>query len=59
MSAVIKCIIFFAEEWKTLLLKNYEWFLSNVNYKAVESKKSNDKKIIFNEKLSLKTLVLD
>ncbi|XP_050435849.1 alpha-tocopherol transfer protein-like [Adelges cooleyi] len=48
------------EEWKTLILKNQDWFLSNVNYKSDESKRPNKKKKLFSiEKPAFKTLELD
>lgn len=52
--------IFFTDEWTTLLLKNYEWFLSNMDYKSDETKRSKDKKNGFlTNKLSFKTLIFD
>ncbi|XP_060881508.1 alpha-tocopherol transfer protein-like [Metopolophium dirhodum] len=47
------------EEWKTLILKNNDWFLSNVSYKSDESKRLKKKKSFSYDKLSFKTLILD
>ncbi|XP_025203008.1 alpha-tocopherol transfer protein-like [Melanaphis sacchari] len=47
------------EEWKTLILKNNDWFLSNVSYKSDESKRLKNKKSFYSEKFSFKTLILD
>ncbi|CAH1716271.1 alpha-tocopherol transfer protein-like [Aphis gossypii] len=47
------------EEWKTLILKNSEWFLSNASYKSDESKRLKKKKSFSCEKISFKTLILD
>lgn len=51
----------FTEEWKTLMLKNYDWFLSNENYVSDESKrlKSNKTKSDCFENESFKMLVVD
>lgn len=52
-------IYYVSEEWKTLILKNSDWFLSNAIYTSDESKRLKKKKSFSCEKISFKTLILD